>query len=290
MPSVQDDGGPAAGASVPPGRPVFVGGSGRSGTTITGSLIAAHAAYAGLWFEVKSHLAPGLLMRTRREPQRVIDDVRARFDSHFQQFVERERFEALVAGLDVPRDQRTPEWARSFVDNLMAELVGDKGKPAWVEMTPLNAMWTDWLLEVYPDMRMLHMVRDGRDVAFSTSAAWGRMTPEEALRWWGERIRRILTSFERAQHRNVLTMRFERLALTDRETALAEIAGFLGVEVDAGMRAAFEESFQPSKANIGRWRRDLSSTEQERFTTQYREILSSVGSSDIDWLESAEEL
>ena len=42
-----------------------------------------------------------------------------------------------------------------------------RGKPRWAEKTPLNVLHFDWVMEHFPDVRLVHMIRDGRDVVCS---------------------------------------------------------------------------------------------------------------------------
>ena len=48
-----------------------------------------------------------------------------------------------------------------------------KGKTRWLEKTPSHIYHLDRIFQIYPDSRVLLLIRDGRDVAVSLNRRWG---------------------------------------------------------------------------------------------------------------------
>jgi hypothetical protein len=56
---------------------------------------------------------------------------------------------------------------REAVCGLFANAVERSGKRTWLEKTPRDVLFADVLLEIFPDARFIHVYRDGRDVVSS---------------------------------------------------------------------------------------------------------------------------
>src|SRR4051794_4246873 len=58
------------------------------------------------------------------------------------------------------------------------------------ERTPVHVLHLDLLAELYPDAQVVHIIRDGRDVARSVlTKRWGPATMEEAATEWDTSVR-----------------------------------------------------------------------------------------------------
>jgi hypothetical protein len=264
---------------------VFVGGTGRSGTTVAGALISSHPQYAGLDFEVRVHLATDKVGHPKRPVAWMRNHVMERYDLHLHKVISSAEMTDILDAYEKTLEEGTPEQAAfDLMEGIMRPVAESQGKPSWVDMTPLNAMRTNWLSQIFPNMRMIHMLRDGRDVAASVANAWGRMNPEEALDWWQVRIEQIDNETKRAPEGIVKVVEFESLAKNAREKTFQEILTFLSLEEHPAMRDFFETRLTPDRANIGRWRRSLNETGQEKFSAQYRRILEALKGAGIDWV------
>lgn len=76
---------------------------------------------------------------------------------------------------------------RGYCDAILAEAAGaiDPDASHIVERTPLHVFDLDLIGAVYPDARVVHLIRDGRDVARSVlSMDWGPQTVADAAREW----------------------------------------------------------------------------------------------------------
>ncbi len=129
-------------------------------------------------------------------------------------------------------------WARS------------EGKPRWGDKTPhyLGAIPT--LLELFPRAKILHVYRDGRDVALS----WLRrkMEPRNtymAACYWRDRVRAGMRVGRQLPPGSYMEVRYEEL-LRDTEGVMRRVCDFIG-------EPFCEEVLKPNRLNLGPlgWRR-----------------------------------
>jgi Mor family transcriptional regulator len=138
---------------------------------------------------------------------------------------------------------------RRFLDELYAKPVAAAGASRWVDDTPLNFVNFDFLHELYPKMKFIHMIRDPRDVASSfTSQPWFPSDRPLAISVCAAMIHSYRALKSRIPADNLLEVRLEDLVTKTDET-LAMVAAFLDVDnrFDTGL-------VSPDKANIGRSR------------------------------------
>lgn len=270
-----------------PNNPIFVGGTGRSGTTIAGRLIGHHRdvgstnprelrfiasaggladAYAGLctpqlvaenvfahWFErVKpSGAVSGLYRRvTREEMKQLVDEYLAQF----------------------PEDPFTA--SRRFAETVTSSRVRRNPEGRWVDTTPANARAADRVLALFPEGRVVHMMRDGRDVAASfVSKPFGPDEVFAGLTEWRDRMVEAHEAEQRAPAGRVFRVNLEELAATRREETLSELLAFLDLDDDQRMRDWFDETVIAKQAHVGRWRKDYDDDTAQRIDARYAEII-----------------
>jgi hypothetical protein len=62
---------------------------------------------------------------------------------------------------------RATEPVRAHIRRKFNQMRIAQGKPRFCEKTPANEMRLPFVLEVFPDAKLIHVVRDGRQVAVS---------------------------------------------------------------------------------------------------------------------------
>jgi hypothetical protein len=160
-----------------------------------------------------------------------------------------------------------------FTHRLLDPVGSASGARGWVEMTPLNARASGTLIRILPDMKLVHAVRDGRDVACSVVRVhWGPSDYDVALDWWANRLERAFVRSASLPRDQVLVVRLEDLVKHDRERQYARLLEFLGIDDDPAMRAFFETSMTPERAHIGRWREDVPPERMARFVEHHRRL------------------
>jgi Sulfotransferase family len=266
--------------------PIFVGGTGRSGTTILGRLLGKHSDYTVIPVEAKFHCSPdglpGVLLGTESPEEfarRVVNE-------WFHPPGQTARLAAFVnpAALDVAlarflaRAVRDPVAAgRGLVQELFGGYARSQDRYGWVEMTPINAMWgAPQLAILFPELRLVNVIRDGRDVVGSLIAMGWMDNAPQALAWWEERMLRGHRQLETLPVGSVLTVQFERLLVYERERGLRDLFAFMGwvEEEEDSMLRFFERRMPPEDAHVGRWETDFHGQERELLATEYDAVLS----------------
>lgn len=173
------------------------------------------------------------------------------------------------------RFRKDPEGASARLSHeLLDPPAVSAGKPRWIETTPANAARAASLIRIFPDLRLVHMIRDGRDVAASVAARyWGPDDIDEALDWWEERMLRGGRGVAQLPPHQVLTIQLEDLVLRRREETLHAILTFLDLEpVDEVVRFHAEQ-MRSEHAHVSRWASAMDAAARARFDRRYEAIL-----------------
>jgi hypothetical protein len=261
-------------------KPIFVGGTGRSGTQVTARLLGAHP---DVWFvptEVRFISASGGLCDLieghtdlKRFEKRLMGRWFQRQPGGMHRFTDKATVEAIFrkhrSGLK--SEPRTASAA--FTHDLLDPFAAAAGAVGWAEMTPANVLVAPMLLELFPDMQLIHSVRDGRDVACSvTPLPWGPTDVDEALDWWAAKIEEGYAASESLPHDRLLVMQMEQLIERDRDGQLSRLLAFLGLEDDPGLRTFFDSDVTPARAHIGRWTHDVPAERMAAFEAHYERL------------------
>lgn len=108
----------------------------------------------------------------------------------------------------------------------------------WVEKTPSHVRRIGFLLERFPDARVILMVRDGRDVACSLHVRFGDFQ-KGVERWLNDND--VADPWK--GHPAVHMLRYEDL-IAERETTLRTLTDFLDLPFEAGLLEHERGSFQ----------------------------------------------
>lgn len=263
-------------------HPVFIGGAGRSGTTLMVDLLGLHPQLSPVY---ETDFVPSL-MRILAAPAPASDRAEAAailMDRWTQCLEERpsekrahERYHHGPHYLRFTREralQLTDElvsaiangrpWLgmRHLVLELFAEHAERDGKPHWVNKNPSYVLRLPQLAKLFPGMKFIHCVRDGRGVAASVlTRSWGPKTAADAAQWWSERVVEGLL-FEQANPGQVLRVSYESV-LQDPVNTFSTIEAWLGLP-EGGIVARHHAAgftFDPSRLDA--WRTQLTAAQQ----------------------------
>lgn len=125
-------------------RPIIVLGAARSGTTLLAkTILAAHPDIA-FW----------------PEPAQVW------------------RHGHAYRGHDVLRPEDATPRVRRYITGRFSRFLAQQGRARFMEKTPGNCLRMPFVMEVFPRAQVIHVLRDGRDVAISAAKEWsGAGTP-----------------------------------------------------------------------------------------------------------------
>lgn len=226
-----------------PRPPIFILGVPRSGTTLLRTILDGHSAIAA---------GPETPWLSGHQPRSLMGLWSALRDEPW----------GYCKSFNMPADVAT-DAARAFMAVLMDRYCLARGKTRWAEKTPDNALYVPFLLNLFPDARFVHLVRDGLDTAMSTSVVaphrkgisvfleknlgFGPGVPPvdntpfaAVLRWnhWNDLIRQSLTG------RKHLAMSYERL-VTEPTATVQELMEFVN------------EPFEPAMLDYAKARHDF---------------------------------
>jgi hypothetical protein len=276
--------------------PIFVGGSGRSGTTIVSRLLGEHSGYAHIPVELRFHCSPGGVpdvLGKRIGHERFVQNMRERF--YFRGWQGGGRgVHWVVPGEAYHR--ATMRFVHGLADDPVAatrQLLLDvfdpyaeaHGKSSWIEMTPGNIHSAPHLARAIPEARFIHAVRDGRDVASSVvPLPWGPSDIFEAIRWWGDQLRAAEEATRDIGAERVLVVRLEDLVVRNRDRTYGQLLEFLGVNDEPGMQRYFEEEVSPERGHIGRWREGAGSAKRQHIQRVYDEVVEALAGEGVTCL------
>jgi hypothetical protein len=166
------------------------------------------------------------------------------------------------------------------------------GKPRWGDKTPHYVHHVDELLRIWPDARVVVIVRDGRDVALSLRRMpFGPNNAWAAAQWWARGIRAGAAA-QRTHPGSVRTVRYEDLARDPAEHVRA-VCEFLDLRYEPGMleleradrsrivpdqRSWFPTLFDGINTSaVGRWEREMPARDQAIFASLARDELAQLG-------------
>jgi hypothetical protein len=257
--------------------PFFVLGAARSGTTMLRLMLNRHSRLA---IPFESHFLRQIFAEL--PTHRPLD---AR---------EAERMAELVAGeknfrtwhldaADVRRElvRRAPAPLAALVDALFRMEIAPTGKPRWGDKTPQYYVCWRQLMGLFPGSRLIHIIRDGRDVNLSLErVGWHGPTSTDRARYWQERVEMAHAAARELGPDRNLIIRYEDLVLDSRAT-LEAVCDFLGETFEPRMLEFFEDADAhlsdidgdvhgklhrpPRPEDIGRWRQEMPVERQREF-------------------------
>jgi hypothetical protein len=199
----------------PPKPPFFVVGAGRSGTTLLQTLIDAHPQLA---VPPESHLYDRIAPVFETYGDLAVEAHRLHFiqdllaDAYIQQW----RLEVTPAEVDarITRHDRV-----GVVDALFSLYAEQHGATRWGDKTPDHIRWLDAIRADFPDAKLIHLVRDGRDRAEARRRMiWGPSSAFGIAQEWSYELKLWETFCERHGTRSTLVVRYEDLVTAPRET------------------------------------------------------------------------
>ena len=265
---------------------IFIGGCGRSGTTLLREMINRHPAIA---------CGP--------ETAFLCDIINPR----------RVATEWSLKPREVEQMARSAPSLVAFCERFFRAHAEREQKPRWADKTPRNVRALPKILSAFPYAKFVHCVRDGRDVACSL-----RNHPREtvrrgkviavnvnrpiwngAMRWFNDTSAGL--AFK--DHPRCFEVRYERL-VSETETVLRELCAFLEEPFDERMLHPAErptgppgadalrllnnpEAARPIKrTSVARWRTDMTLDERRAFHRVAGELLIALGyARDASWID-----
>ena len=125
--------------------------------------------------------------------------------------------------------QEKEYWLRSiarFFESIQNDYAASRGKVRWADKTPRYALSLDFIDQLFPDCRVVHVVRDGRDVVASHKSRFGYMAAVKAAEKWPRYVRTAREAGARLGPDRYHELRYEAL-VADPEAAMRALLAFL---------------------------------------------------------------
>lgn len=150
----------------------------------------------------------------------------------------------------------------------------------FADSTPVNIMQAKYLFELFPEAKFLNLVRDGRDVAISVSTQkWGPSDPYKALDWWANRVLKGDEALRTLPADKQLTLRLENLAVRDRVNSYKRLLDFLGLNSEERLDTFFENEVIEDRLNEGSWKSKVDNP--VKFEQKYLKVLEKLAENGI---------
>lgn len=289
----------------------FIGGCGRSGTTLLRVMLGTHSKiYSGpeLYYHVnilnaykyysskfrlvKSLPARAYLLYRPNKLKRL---------ENFYNISKKRILELRKSSLCFPE----------FMADLLELAAANAGKQIWLEKTPRNCQYFEYLNHYFPRMRFVHVIRDCRDVVCSLKEhpkykiKDGKTVPTGINRPVGPCITRWINDVEAARQYkdrpNYIEIKYEDLLNSTRNT-LEILFDYLGLPFDDSVlnhhkiasKKEKTENFVESKnsieainkSNTGKWGDGLTYVEAKEVQDRAGYLLKELGYiQDDSWLE-----
>ncbi|MEA3413677.1 MAG: sulfotransferase [Pseudomonadota bacterium] len=259
--------------------PFFIVGPPRSGTTLMGRILARHT---DIESPGESHFFEDVWSRREEigslEKDASLDKAVKRTLSLFGRYNFPETQAIVSRTIDAARlKARVKAGGAGYpvlYSEFMTMLAEQSGKRWFCDDTPKHLFYLDDILELYPETRVLCMIRDPRDYLASYKNYWRRSTESDRVR---KLYHPILTTMlwqgsaglvlKYAEHPRVKLVHYENLVRHPAEE-IRSICGFLGIEYTPGLLEVESDNSSYGghrrgidSCSVGRWRANLHDAE-----------------------------
>lgn len=209
----------------------FIVGTGRCGTTILASVLNAHSRIS-IPHELQIIINRGLYEKyasgeaINYRADDFIDLIRDRCPYHFVKYFD---YVSHFKQLRYPQKD-----LRTLLSELFDHMCYKAGKEVFLEQTPYYGQHLDVLKVLFPSMKVIHLIRDGRDVATSYARTpWWTKDITTNLERWAKVVNLIHASCEQ-NPKDFLELRYEDLVVEPR-VALLKILSLFDLGYESGM-------------------------------------------------------
>jgi hypothetical protein len=280
-------------------HPVFIGGFGRSGTHAIGPVIGADPRYHLVETEVRFHAVQGGLpdlLEGTIGVDRFIENCWKQFwmrgfkrPQGVHRLISKEGFDRALS--DFRAAYADDPWAasRELIRAVVDPTAERAGKPAWCELTGRSVIYAPTLVRLFPRVRFINIVRDGRAIAGGHVKKIDMTDdPVEALDRWGRMIRASHAGMNAVPAEHVLKLKLDDLVYHDREGSFERVVEFLEIDDPGPMREFFDRRITPRKAHVGQWRERMPPPEARKVDRRYRRMIRGFHRDGIDWVPEPE--
>ena len=214
---------------------VFIVGSGRSGTTLLRLILDSHTDMAIsdeseflACFSRYRHIQ----VHAKEQINRVVDDLIHFFmemypgeqNQYWLNLIRRFQDEIIVSSASIVE----------ILQSVYCVFIRESGKPIWGDNTPQYLFLIPFLKTLFPNIKIIHLIRDGRDVHLSmANLPWGPNNITMSAHYW-KHVMNTGEQYKQSHQGSWMDVRYEDL-LQEPATCLSQICRFLDVTYEPSM-------------------------------------------------------
>ncbi|GGP84945.1 sulfotransferase [Shewanella ulleungensis] len=266
-------------------QPVAIGGVGGSGTRLVAEIVKQLGYFIGDDLnQANDNLLFTLLFKDARLWGCDQNDFNARCKIFEQVSLKVKPLEdeqiTQVAHWISHRSHPSKAWLSERLNQAVISSKASKIKLNWAWKEPNTHIFLPYILNYYPNVKYIHVMRNGLDMAYSKNQnqlnLWGikllqyvpSMTPADSLNYWIEVHKRI-KAFEKYHPKRILLVNYDKLNNGTLDE-LNKIINFLKIEVDKKKTDKLKLLFkaQSSSQRYKEYKNDFVTNQQIDFLTK----------------------
>ena len=262
-------------------EPFFIIGSGRSGNTLLRSMLVSSDQVA---IPPESYVWPRIIRRFSSYSFLPWELLSSMVVSEFESYKEFNTWEVNLykAHQGARKLNKKDQTLSNTINCIYLAYMEERGYGdlRWGDKTPINTIYVNKILKVFPKAQYIHIERDPLDVVCSYVNAGLYKTYEEAAYFWKEATNKAETLGERLPPHQYYKISYEKL-VTNPKRELPKICDFLNIKYresmldywkqkdslgDVKYRSHHENVGKPiSTSSIGKWKNQLSPSEAQKL-------------------------
>jgi hypothetical protein len=247
-------------------RPIFIFGCPRSGTSLLSKILNSHPRIA---IPYESHIYNTFYswlkyygdLKVAKNRERLVDDI-------FSTDVFHDWFPAPNRDHTLNAIERYD--FHGVVEAIMSAWAQDQGKQRWGEKTPAHLFYWREILDGFPNVQIIHIVRDGRDCALSWKQS--RVGPKHiylTAQGWVKNLETIDDLKPVLNQDSFFEIKYEEL-VSNTELTVQKMCEFLGEEYTPEMLDFYKDKipYKTDQQNLQNLARPIITDNTEKWRTK----------------------
>ncbi len=155
-----------------------------------------------------------------------------------------------------------------FLNNCITSNLQLQDKEFFIEDNTWSILYADSLFELFPNSKMIHIIRDPRDVIASLlKQRWSPDNLKQVVEWYRSIMKKWFAIYDKVETNRVLEVRLEDL-IEDPRNMVNRMCQFSGISFEEAMLEV-----KLNKSNAGRYKKELSGVQIEYLETELVDVL-----------------